>query len=156
MTSFQEFLHKKAEEQDQPSRRERRDEWIAAVNRLITQIDTWLREADPAGILDLIDIDFDKAESALGRYKINGLKIVVGDLSAQVVPVAGKVVGSSWVQGDGAQLAGRVDITNGIKKYIVMRVIKDGVETWEVRDEKFGAAPLDRARLESILQDLLS
>jgi hypothetical protein len=156
MTSFQEFLHKKAEEQDQPSRRERRDEWIEAVGRLIRQIDAWLDEADPEGILDRIDVPFDKAEVGLGAYTIHGLKIGVGDLTVRVIPVARNVVGSSRILGDGAQLAGRVDISDGIKKYVLWRVIKDGAESWEVLDERFGAAPLDRARMESILQDLLS
>ena len=156
MTSFQEFLHKKAEEQGQTSRRERRDEWVLAVNRLYDQILGWLREADPDGLLELIPLSFNKAEKGLGPYKVQGLQIGMGDLSVQVLPVARNVVGSPRIMGDGAQLAGRVDITDGIKKYVLRRVLKDGAESWEVLDDHFDAAPLDRARLESILQDLLA
>ena len=156
MTSFQEFLHKKAEEQGQASRRERRDEWISAVNRLVEQIRVWLREADPEGLLDLVDVEYNKAEKGLGAYKIRGLQVGVGDLSGQVIPVARNVVGSPRIGGDGAQLGGRVDISDGIKKYILRRVLKDGTESWEVLDEQLGATPLDRARLESILLDLLA
>jgi hypothetical protein len=156
MTSFQEFLHKKAEEQRQFSRRDLRDEWILAVDRLTSLIANWLHESDPEGLLDLIPIAFYKAEKGLGAYKISGLQIGVGDLTAKVVPVARNVVGSSRIQGDGTQLAGRVDITNGINKYILRRILKGGVESWEVLDEQFSSAPFDRARLESILQDLLS
>ncbi len=156
MTSFQEFLHRKAEEQGQSSARERRDEWIAAVDRLTRQIEGWLRESDPEGVLDLIPVTFDKAEKGLGPYKIDGLQVGVGELSARVVPVARNVVGSPRIMGDGARLAGRVDITDGIKKYVLRRVLKDGSETWEVLDDHFGAAPFDRDRLESILQDLLA
>ena len=155
MTSFQEFLHKKAEEQRVLSRRDLRDEWIEAVGRLISQIDQWLTEADPQGVLDKIDIPYEKAEVGLGRYTVHGLKIGLGDLSAQVIPVARNVVGSHRIQQDGSQLGGRVDITNGIMKYILRRTLKDGAESWEVLDEHFGSDPLDRARLELILQDLL-
>jgi hypothetical protein len=87
MTSFQEFLHKKAEEQGQSARRLQRDEWISAVSRLTDQITAWLGEANTEGILDLIDVPFDKVEAGLGPYTIYGLKIGLGDLSVQVVPV---------------------------------------------------------------------
>src|SRR5271155_578266 len=130
MTSFQEFLHKKAEEQRQISRRDLRDEWILAVDRLTALIANWLHESDPEGLLDLIPLTFDKAEKGLGAYKIQGLQIGVGDLAVKVVPVARLVAGSSNIVGE--QVAGRVDITNGIKKFILWRIIKDGVESWEV------------------------
>jgi hypothetical protein len=156
MTSFQEFLHKKAEEQRVLSRRDLRDEWIEAVNRLILQIDQWLAEADPEGVLDRIDMPYEKAEKGLGRYTVHGLQIGLGDLAVQVIPVARNVVGSPRLQGDGASLAGRVDLSNGIKKYILRRVLKGDEESWEVADEHFGAEPLSRAELESILQDLLA
>jgi hypothetical protein len=156
MTSFQEFLHKKAEEQRQSFRREKRDEWIVAVRHLLDQIQTWLKEADPEGLLDFLDLEFEKAEVGLGRYKVPGLKIGVGDLAVQVVPVARNVVGSSRFLGDGAQVIGRVDITDGIRKYILRRIQKEGSECWEVMDEEYGTAILDRPRLEAILQDLLA
>jgi hypothetical protein len=156
MTSFQEFLHKKAEEQQQPSRRAKRDEWILAVNRLNEQITHWLHESDPEGLLEIVPLKFDKIEAGLGAYEVPGLGIGVGDPSVRVFPVARNVVGSPRILGDGAQLAGRVDITDGINKYILRRVLKDGGETWEVLDDRFGGVtPLDRSRLESILQDLL-
>ena len=156
MTSFQEFLRKKSQQQDQISRRDRRDEWISAVARLLDRIEAWLREADPEGLLDRIPLEFNKAEKGLGAYKIQGMQIGMGDLSVQVIPVARNVVGSPRTMGDGAQLAGRVDISDGIKKYVLRRVLKDGAESWEVLDEHFGADLLDRTRLESILQDLLA
>ncbi len=156
MTSFQEFLQKKAEEQHHPARREARDEWVAAVDRLLGQINAWLDEADPEGILDRFDLEFDRAEAPLGRYKVCGLKISIGDLSLEVVPIAGKVVGRSWLKGEGVKLAGRIDMIRDFRKYVIMRIVKDGVETWEVQDENFGAAPLDKARFVAIIQDLLS
>jgi hypothetical protein len=79
----------------------------------------------------------------------------VGDLSVQVVPVARYVVGSSKFLGDGSQVTGRVDITDGLRKYILRRIEKDGLECWEVLDERHGSTPFDREHLEAILQDLL-
>ncbi len=156
MTNFQEFLHKKAEEQRVISRRDLRDDWIDAVGRLVGQIREWLHEADPDGVLDRIDFPYDKAEKGLGRYKVDGLQINVGDLSVQVVPVARNVIGSPRLAGEGAKLAGRVNITNGIKTYILRRVLSDSGESWEVADDHLGAELLTRAKLESILQDLLA
>ena len=58
--------------------------------------------------------------------------------------------------GAGIPADGRVDITDGIRKYMLYRTLKDGQETWYAVDERFQAAPLDRSRFEAILQDLLS
>ena len=133
-----------------------RDEWVEAVNRLLLDIDTWLDEADTEGILDRLDAPLERAEVGLGRYTVQGLRISVGDLAVEVVPIARNVVGSPRLGGVGAKLAGRVDIGDGIKKSIVRRVLSDHEEFWEVSDERFGATRLDRAKLEEILQDLLA
>jgi hypothetical protein len=155
--TFQEFLDSRATQAHHQERRTRADEWIAAVGRLMAQLRAWLGEADPRRVLEVIPIDMEKAEPGLGIYRISGLKISLGDAAVQVVPVARNVVGVVGPQGDvGIRAEGRVDITDGIRRYILYRTLQGGQEKWFALDERFQAAPLDRGRLEAILQDLLS
>ncbi len=157
MTTFQQFLEKFAKEQRQPERRQRRDEWIAAVGRLIEQIRAWLAESDPHQLLDVIPFEVEKWEPALGKYKIPSLKIGVGEEAVRVDPMGRDAVGVVKRLGEnGLKAEGRVDITDGVRKYILYRTLEGGEERWYVLDERFEPAPLDRARLEAILQDLLS
>jgi hypothetical protein len=66
-------------------------------------------------------------------------------------------VGVVGPQGDvGIRAEGRVDITDGIRRHILYRTLKDAQEKWYALDERYQAAPLDRTRFEEILQDLLS
>jgi hypothetical protein len=157
LMTFQEFLEKQAEQSHSKERRERREEWINSVGRLIGQLRAWLAESDPAGILDVVPIEIEKTEPGLGIYTIPGLKISLGAASVQVAPVGRNAVGSVSLQGDvGIRAEGRVDITDGIRRFTLYRTLKDGQEKWHALDERFRAEPLDKSRLERILQDLLS
>src|SRR5438552_597690 len=98
--TFREFLEKQAQQQHSKERRERREEWIAAVDRLIGQPRKWLAEADPKGVLDVVPTQIDRAEPDLGIYRIRKLKISLGEANVQVVPVGRNVVGIVGPQGD--------------------------------------------------------
>jgi hypothetical protein len=157
MMTFREFLHKKAEEQRQPERRQRRAEWVAAVERLNGQLRTWLAESDPERLLDVHPFEVEKYDPDLGAYTVESLRIGMGDEAVEVVPVGRNVVGTIRLPGDVSLRAdGRVDITDGVRKHILYRSVRDGQEQWYAVDEEFKAAPLDRGRLEAILLDLLS
>jgi hypothetical protein len=157
MKTFPEFLENLAQKQRQPERRQRRDEWIAAVSRLFERLRAWLTESDPARWLDVIPLEIERTEPSLGRYPIQSLQIGVGDVSVQVVPIGRDALGVVHDKEHGELRAqGRVDISDGVRKYILYRTLHDGQEQWYVLDEDFRAAPLDRGRLEAILQDLLS
>jgi hypothetical protein len=154
--TFREFLHKKAEEQRQPQRRQRRDEWIEAVCRLLDQIRLWLLDSDPDKLLDVVPIRVERAEPGLGAYDIPSLLIGVGDAKVQVDPVGRNALGFVKPR-DSEELRaeGRVDLAAGGHRYILYRTIQDGRDMWYALDDKFQPAPFDRARLETILQDLL-
>src|SRR5262245_36709737 len=131
MPTFQEFLRKKAEEEQQPERRKRRDEWIGAVGRLIDQLRAWLAESHPEGLLDVIPLEVEKREPGLGSYKIPGLKVGIGDAAVRVVPMGRDALGLIESRGEAPMRAqGRVDITDGVQKYIFYRAIKDGQDVW--------------------------
>jgi hypothetical protein len=157
MMTFREFLEKQSNQQRQKERRARREEWVAAVGRLITQLRAWLAESDPGNVLDVVPMEVERAEPDLGAYRIPALKIGLDDTAVQVMPVGRNVVGIVGPHGDiGVRAEGRVDITDGIRRYILYRTLKEGRDNWYALDERFQAEPLDRSRLEAILQDLLS
>jgi len=154
--SFREFLKEKAKEKDHVERRQRREEWVAAISRLIAQFLTWLQEADPEGVLEIFPVDLEKAEQGLGPYQVPGLTIRLSEAVVQVIPVARNVVGYVGTRGDhGVKAEGRIDMTDGARKYILYRTLADG-EHWYVLDERYQPTPLDRERFVAVLQDLLS
>ncbi len=155
--TFQEFLKQKADQEGSQERREQREEWLAAVSRLLNQVRDYLRDSDPEGILELVPIEIQKVEPNLGVYNIAGLKIRLGEATVEVLPIGRHVVGTVQPQGQSERRAeGRVDITDGVRKSILYRTCQENQERWYALDEQFRAAPFDQKRLEVILQDLLS
>jgi hypothetical protein len=156
--TLREFLLKNAP-RDEMLRRRWREDWTAAVDRLLAQIRDWLADAATAGLLDIEPLVFEKREQGLGAYRIQGLAIHFGETTVKVVPVGRRVVAHLGPHAEaGHQNAeGRVDITNGAYKYILYRKLNDaGDEQWLVQDERSDIRPLDREQFEAILQDLLS
>jgi hypothetical protein len=58
--------------------------------------------------------------------------------------------------GDAAEFAGRIDITDGFRKYNLYREVNQGKELWQIRDERNRFTYLNAESFERILQDLLS
>jgi hypothetical protein len=157
MPGLREFLKQKAEEQRHDGSSERREEWIDAVRRLDDQIIAWLKEADPEGLLLVVRSSTARSERGLGTYQVPSLQISLGESLAHVEAVGRNVVGSvssDGVIGDRAE--GRVDIWGTGGKYILHRAIREGHDVWYALDDRFRAEPLDQAKLEEILLDLLS
>jgi hypothetical protein len=155
--TLREFLLKNAP-RDEIRRRQHRDEWIAAIDRLLAQLRGWLKDADTAGILDIEPLEFEKREQGLGAYSIKGLAIHFGERTVKVVPIGRGVLAhlGPYAEAGHENAEGRVDLTNGLGKYILYRKLTDAEEQWLVQDERSGICPLDRERFEAILQDLLS
>lgn len=165
--SFQEFLRKKAEGSGWKERNDRRLEWLGALNRLLAQIRGFLREADSDGVLEIVDYEVERVEERLGVYDAPALKVRLGAASVDVVPVGRNspkplslmplmaVPGNESRWGDLA--GGRVDVTDGERRHLLLRSTKDGQDNWYVvMANKSGVTPFDRQSLEAILQDLLS
>ena len=157
MSTLRELLKEKAHESNQRERREKRDEWVAAVKRLIGQFREWLREADPEQVLDVMTLDIEKLEQGLGTYHVPGLEISLDDTTVRVLPVGRNVVGFVGPRGDaGIRAVGRIDITDGSQKYILYRTTEGGEDRWYALDGRFEATLLDQHRFEAIMRDLLS
>jgi hypothetical protein len=164
-TRFQDFLRQKAEESGARERNRDRGEWLQALRRLLDQIQDWLRAADPENLLETVPYDVERVEGRLGIYDAPALKIRLGTDEVDVVPVGRYAVGPLPAQSMRSLLgvevtdgpaAGRVDITNGERKYLLIRDVSTGQDRWYAPDEQSKAALLDQAHLETILQDLWS
>jgi hypothetical protein len=159
LMTLREFLQKNAPRAEQERfRRKLRDEWIAAVDHLLTQLRGWVADAVSAGLLDLEPLEFEKREQGLGAYHIQGLAINFGESTVKVVPVGRRVLAhlGPYAEAGHENAEGRVDITNGASKYFLFRKLTDTDQQWLIQDERSQIRPLDRERFEAILQDLLS
>jgi hypothetical protein len=157
MQTLREFLRDKAREDDQRERLQRREEWLTAVNHLIRQLRAWLEAVDSEKLLMIYDQEYDKLEQGLGMYKVSGLNVGLRDSLVKIIPVSRNVVASVESKGDaGVRAEGRVDISDGLRKYILYRTLRDGRDRWYALDEQYKATLLDQARFEEIMQDLLS
>jgi hypothetical protein len=165
-TSFQEFLRQKVEGSDWRDRKRLRDEWLGALHRLLVQIRDWLNESDPEGILEYVTYDVERVEGRLGVYDAPALKIRLNADFAEVLPVGRSVPLPYYVQDQlsvpsnrqawGDLSGGRVDITNGERKHILLRSTQGGQDRWyAVMKDVTPPLPFDRACLEGILKDLL-
>jgi hypothetical protein len=164
-TTFQEFLRQKAEGTSSRDRIRHRDEWLGALNRLFDLIRNFLREADPDDLLEIVPYEVQRVEDRLGVYDAPAMKIRLGTDAVDLLPVGRFSIGHLSVHtlrrfqeenGVGETPAGRVDITDGERKYLLLRSMQGDQDRWFAVDEYSRAALLDRKHLEAILQDLLS
>jgi hypothetical protein len=161
-TSFQEFLRQKAEGTGIQERNRNRAEWLKALEGLLTQIEDWLRAADTEKLLEILRYDVERVEDRLGIYDAPALKIRLGTDEVDVVPVGRYTIGpipAHVIQSRGTDgpMGGRVDITNGERKYLLLRYnSRSGEDCWFAGNERLEVGLLDRGKLETILQDLWS
>jgi hypothetical protein len=152
---FKEWL--RTMEADSPSseRERRREEWMAAFGRLRDDIRRWLQE-DGEGLIEVGDRWVERRDRGLGIYSMPALRIVVGDQAAEVVPVARNVIGVFRSPG-GAEVraSGRADLTDGVQKVALYRLIHDGKDAWYIVDDGSNAVPLTRESFEKALMDLM-
>lgn len=156
MKTLREFLEEKARQPEQEQRRLRREEWVSAVERLVGQFQDWLKESDPKGVLEIVPLTLEKIEQGLGGYQVPGLTIQLEESVVKILPVARNVLGFLGAETEKPlKAAGRIDVTDGGRKFTLYRTLQDG-EQWLVVDEKYKVTPLDRQRFEAMIQELLS
>ena len=155
--TLREFLVKNAPRQEL-ERRRRREEWVAAVDRLINQVQQWLKEANADGLLEVFVIEVERQEQGLGTYLAKSLELVYGERIVKVFPVGRSALADLGPFGEpGHQKAeGRVDISNRYDKYHLYRKLTADGETWIVQDHAGVLRLLDKPQFEVILQALLS
>ncbi len=156
--SFRDFLKTKAGESGTRDRHRRRAEWLGALHRLLEQIREWLREFDAEEVLDIEPYEVARTEHDLGTYDAPALRSRLGAGEVSVVPMGREVPMMAFrgASGESTEFAGRVDITDGFRKYNLYREIREGKDAWQVRDERNRFTYLDAESLGRILQELLS
>jgi hypothetical protein len=161
VASLKEFLKEQAENLriQEPERAKKRDEWVAAVSRLCSQIRGWLSQADPDGeILEIKDRHYEIREEGIGTYTVSGISISLGPRHVDVVPVARNVVGPLSTTGViyVPRAYGRVDLSNGLEKFMLFRVEKQPEDRWTlVGQDRPQMERLDQSTFEAAFQSLL-
>jgi hypothetical protein len=158
--SLKEFLARQAETlpTQASAAAKKRDEWAAAVDRLTVQMRDWLQQADAAHVLSIEDLPFSIREEGIGAYEVHGLAIRLGPREVRVEPVARFVAGPLSMTGRAfiPRAFGRVDLTDGLRKFILFRVEKEPTDRWNiVTPDGYEIRPFDQSSFEAALQSLL-
>ena len=158
-TAFRDFLQQQAEKHLAEVRAGKAtvDEWRAAVERLFAQMRAWLQESDPGGVVEIEEAQQDVTEPGLGRYRVPRLNLRAFGKWIGIIPKARKTVGSASPSPKSApqRAAGRVDMTDELRRYVLYRFQEDGREAWMIDDLESGPKPLDQAAFERALMSYL-
>jgi hypothetical protein len=158
-TAFQDFLRQKADKYraEVQSGKATVEEWRAAIERLFGQLRAWLKESDPEGIIEVEESHQDLTEPGLGRYRVPRLNLRAFDKWIGIIPKARNTVGTAHPPQKSApqRAAGRVDITDELRRYVLYRSQEDGHEVWLIDDLESGQKLLDREVFERALMSYL-
>lgn len=160
MQSFQEFLAEQAEKlpSEQSKATEKRDEWIAAVDRFNQDVKTWLEQDDPERLLTIEERTYELREEGIGTYRVPGLLIGLGPREVRLEPIARFVAGPLSSSGiiHIPRAYGRIDLTNRLKKYMIFRTDLKLEGPWKmIEQDGYVLRPLAREPFEEALQRLL-
>jgi hypothetical protein len=160
MKTLKEFLHERAEiERGRADEKTAiQQEWIGALHRLIQQIKEWLCDADEEHQLEIEEEWHKLREIDVGVYTAPGLVIRLGARKVRVIPVARMVVGPHLSNGTVRvnRAFGRVDLTDGGKKFMLFRSQEDPSDRWViVEDEGYTVDRFDRRAFDEAMQSLL-
>jgi hypothetical protein len=161
METLKDFIASQAQklrnEQSQASLR--RDEWVGAVDRLNRQITSWLTHADPDHvILEVRGFPCQIREEGIGSYEVPGLMISVGRREVRVEPIARNVAGPRSATGviHVSRAYGRVDLTDGLQKFMLFRLEKDPEDRWSIIEQDgFQMQAFDQIAFEKAFRALL-
>jgi hypothetical protein len=144
MKTLKEFLHERAEIERGHADEKKviQQEWIGSIHRLVEIEEKWrkLREID------------------VGVYTAPGLVIRLEAQEVRVIPVARMVVGPDLSNGliRADRAIGRLDLTDGDKRFLLFRSRNHPVDEWVVlEDEGYTFKRFDRQVLEEAMQSLL-
>jgi hypothetical protein len=159
MTALTDFLNKQAEKQRAQGAQleKKRTDWVQSVERLLGQLKTSVQQADTHRIVQIEPARLPRQEEDIGNYTVPGLVLTVGSRRVMVQPVARNVVGYLGEGfGPDVRAQGRVDITDGERKFMLYRIVDGQGEKWVmVDDEDFKGRRLDQTAFEAALLSLL-
>ena len=161
MGSLKDFIAEQAEKlrTEEPRAARKRDEWTAAVDRLNQRIREWLTQADPdQKILEVRERPYPRREEGIGAYEVRGLSIALGPREVRVEPIGRNVAGPLSATGviHVHRAYGRVDLTDGLKKFMIFRVERDPEDRWNIIEQDgFRMQPFDQSAFEEAFKSLL-
>jgi hypothetical protein len=159
MGSFKEFLKEQEDRvrAEEATKEGKKKQWVASVDSLIQQMEAWLKEADPGGLLKLQTKTVERSEESIGVYDILALYIWLGSRVVGVEPVARDVMGPVTKPGDGSW-SGRVDLVGPPYKFELYRFSgSNGFEAWYIRDTRnYRITPFEKEVFDKALVELFS
>ncbi len=158
-TTFTDFLRQQAEKHQAEATAGKAtvEEWRAAVERLFAQLRAWLAESDPEGVIEIEESQHEVREPGLGRYQVPRLSLRAFGKWIGIIPKARRTVGTATPPQKSApeRAAGRVDITDELRRYVLYRFHVDGRDVWLIDDLNSEPKPLDREAFERALMSYL-
>ena len=160
MMTLADYLNEHEREfQEREAQREAlRAEWVQAVERLLQQIEQWVREADPKGRIRIERTVQKDREQALGFFEVPRLILTYGTERVEVVAWARFVVGGIKRTADGAEerIQGSVHIANGSDKVSLYRLIGPPGDEWFVDNQSEpGTTRFTRECFDTLLLSLI-
>lgn len=146
MSSLIDFLKKQKEiDRNTEVTRERKLlEWLKILNRLFSQLQQWVSEAEKQGLITVTKGKTEIKEDTLGTYTAPVLMLATSSNSLRIRPVGRTIIGAN----------GRVDIESKIGTYMLLYLAPEDV--W-VHGVKGGEDPARFPKLtEELFSDLLT
>ena len=156
MKSLVEFLDEQAAQQEATGGRTKslREAWVGNVNRVVLEMEKWLRSADHHDVLNIFVHEVDNREEGIGHYAALGITVWLGAREVKVAPVA-RFVMAAALFGFPAKPEGRIDISNGESQYSLYHMNDCPEGRWLMVGEGKGYVPFDQQNFEMAMQDLL-
>lgn len=158
-TTFTDFLREQAAQRktEMAEREAVVAEWTESLRQLYAQIRGWLQESDPDGILSVKDGVWEVNEEGLGKYSVPCLDIRGLGRWVGIVPKARYTVATAHPpqKTTPERAAGRVDITNEVRRFILYRFHGEDGDLWLIDDQKNAPRVLDREAFEAALMSYL-
>jgi hypothetical protein len=158
-SAFSEFLHQLAEKHqaEVEAGKATVDEWRGAIDELFARMRAWLKESDPGGLIEVEEGFQEITERGLGRYRVPRLNLRAFGKWMGIIPKARNTVGTAKPPQKSApeRAAGRVDITDELRRYVLYRFRDDGRNEWVIDDLQSGPKQLDKEAFERALMSYL-
>jgi hypothetical protein len=150
-----------------PMRESKKQDWIRAVSDLLTQLQSWVKEADTEGLIELETKQwpFPFREEGLGEYHLPYLRLRLDTRSIAIKGKARNVVDrirppgvAQSRQADGVVVIGDSPLKGqtGTTDYYLYRLTEPDGDHWYIRHPlEEEVKPLDRERFEAVLVSLL-
>jgi hypothetical protein len=138
----------------------KKGEWIDDIRKLLHQIRTWLASAEADGTVAIDETEIEIAEQDLGPYNVPALAIRVRTRNPSTIHVQPKGMRVVGVIAAGRHrivgASGRVDVTSGPSRVILLRFTTDGTTRWKAILDDGTKEDLSRDSFATALEYLLN